>query len=200
MAKRQPAKKVKSKAMRAGAAASRDVAMGEPKAERPSFAKGYGIGTGTDGMREWKEVTAMLAKAHTYWLGTVRPDGRPHVMPVWGVWMDGAVYFGTDRESQKGRNLRANPSVTVHLDGEYAVIVEGRARQVSDAGVIARLDKDYAKKYGMSLTSASPVEPFVVAVEPEKIFAFLEKDFPKSATRWRFGSKAAAAGESGAGE
>src|SRR5579862_6668023 len=169
MAKRQPAKKVKSKAMRAGAAASRDVAMGEPKAERPSFAKGYGIGTGTDGMREWKEVTAMLAKAHTYWLGTVRPDGRPHVMPVWGVWMGGAVYFGTDRNSQKGRNLRANPAVTVHLDGDDAVIVEGRARQESEPGVIGELDKIYAKKYGMKLTSA-PGELFVVAVEPEKVF------------------------------
>lgn len=198
MAKTQRAKKAKLK--RAAAPASRNAVAAEPKAERPSFAKGYGIGTGPNGMREWKEVTGMLAKAHTYWLGTVRPDGRPHVMPVWGVWMDGAVYFGTDRESQKGRNLRANPAVTVHLDGEYAVILEGRAGQVSDAGVIAKLDKDYAKKYGMSLTSASPVEPFVVAVEPAKIFAFREKDFPKSATRWRFERKAAAAGESGAGE
>jgi PPOX class probable F420-dependent enzyme len=192
MAKKRAATKPKAKTVRA------EVQTAEPKAERPSFAKGYGIGTGPNGMREWKEVTAKLAKAHTYWLGTVRPDGRPHVMPVWGVWMDGAVYFGTDRESQKGRNLRANPAVTVHLDGEYAVIVEGRARQVSDAGVIARLDKDYAKKYGMKLTSA-PGELFVVAVEPAKIFAFREKDFPKSATRWRFG-RAAAAGESGAGE
>jgi PPOX class probable F420-dependent enzyme len=172
----------------------------EPKAERPSFAKGYGIGAGPEGMREWKEVTGMLAKAHTYWLGTVRPDGRPHVMPVWGVWMDGAAYFGTDRESQKGRNLRANPAVTVHLDGEDAVIVEGRARQEMDAGVIAALDKIYAKKYGMKLTSA-PGELFVVAVQPEKVFAFREEDFPKSATRWRFGAKAAAAGsKSGTGE
>jgi general stress protein 26 len=194
MAKKQTAKNLKAKAVRAA------LQTAEPKAERPSFAKGYGIGAGPTGMREWKEVTAQLAKAHNYWLGTVRADGRPHVMPVWGVWMDGAIYFGTDRNSEKGRNLRANPAVTVHLDGDDAVIIEGKARQANDSELIGRLDKDYAKKYGMKLTSA-PGELFVVVVEPEKIFAWREKDFPKSATRWRFGQKAAAAsGESGSGE
>src|ERR1700683_4177918 len=199
MAKGRSPKKAKSKVVRAVAARG-TVDVTEPKAERPSFAKGYGIGTGAYGMREWKEVSRMLAKAHNYWLGTLRPDGRPHVMPVWGVWVDGAVYFGTDRNSEKGRNLRANPAVTVHLDGDDAVIIEGIARQVHHSGLVARLDKDYAKKYGMKLTGA-PGDLVILAVEPRKIFAFREKDFPKSATRWRFESKAAAAGsKSGAGE
>lgn len=161
---------------------------GGPRAERPSFNKGYGIGTGPDGMRDWKSVTAQLEKAKNYWLGTVPPDGSPHVMPVWGVWMNGAMYCGTDRESRKGRNLQKNPAVMVHLEsGDEVEIVEGRAVHVTDSAEIGELDSQYAKKYGMTLTGASPVEPFVEAVEPKVIFAWRDKDFPKSATRWRFG-------------
>ena len=43
--------------------------------------------------------------ARTYWLATARPDGRPHVMPVIGTWIDGAFYFITGDATRKGRNL-----------------------------------------------------------------------------------------------
>lgn len=42
-----------------------------------------------------------LAKARNYWICTARPDGRPHSIPVWGFWVDGAVYFGTARPAAK---------------------------------------------------------------------------------------------------
>lgn len=58
-------------------------------------------------------------------------------MPVWGIWLGGAVYFGTDRRSRKAKNLAANPSLVIHLEsGDDAVILEGAAEEVDDRGLI----------------------------------------------------------------
>jgi len=106
-------------------------------------------------------------------------------MPVWGVWLDGAVCFGTDRTSRKARNLQANPAATVNLEsGDEAVIIEGTVREISDAKEIAAIDAAYVKKYKMKLTDA-PGIPYIVAIEPRVAFAWHERNFPESATRWR---------------
>jgi pyridoxine/pyridoxamine 5'-phosphate oxidase len=158
----------------------------EPPADRPSFAKGYGIKKDTDGMVPWNDVCARLEKSLNYWVATTRPDGRPHVMPVWGVWYGGAVIFGTDRNSRKGRNLQANPHATVHLEsGDDVVILECTPREVTDKNEIAAIDALYKKKYKMKLTGA-PGELYIVAMNPRVAFAWHERDFPKSATRWKF--------------
>lgn len=49
---------------------------------------------------------------HTHWLATVRPDGRPHVMPVGVLWVDGAFYFSTGAGTRKGKNLARNRSAS----------------------------------------------------------------------------------------
>jgi nitroimidazol reductase NimA-like FMN-containing flavoprotein (pyridoxamine 5'-phosphate oxidase superfamily) len=147
--------------------------------------KGYGIHAGAKGLFAWSDVTAQLEKSKNYWIGSTRPDGRPHVMPVWGVWLDGAVCFGTDRTSRKARNLQANPAATVNLEsGDEAVIIEGTVREISDAKEIAAIDAAYVKKYKMKLTDA-PGIPYIVAIEPRVAFAWHERNFPESATRWR---------------
>jgi hypothetical protein len=158
----------------------------EPPADRPSFAKGYGIKKDADGMVPWRDACARLEKSRNYWVATMRPDGRPHVMPVWGVWHGGAVIFGTDRNSRKGRNLQANPQATVHLEsGDDVVILECTPREVTDKNEIAAIDVAYKKKYKMKLTQA-PGELYIVAMQPRVAFAWHEKDFPVSATRWKF--------------
>ncbi len=43
----------------------------------------------------WSRARDELADADLYWLSTVRPDGRPHVTPLLGVWLEGALYFST---------------------------------------------------------------------------------------------------------
>jgi len=173
---------VKKKTARASAKSTTP----EPPADRPSFAKGYGIKKDGDGMLPWSDVTARLQKSRNYWVATTRPDGRPHVMPVWGVWHGGAVIFGTDRNSRKGRNLQANPQATVHLEsGDDVVILECTPREVTDKSEIASIDVEYKKKYKMKLTQA-PGELYIVAMQPRVAFAWHEKDFPVSATRWKF--------------
>lgn len=160
-----------------------------PRAERPKMPKGYGIQNGMDGQVPWEEVESQLAKSRNYWIATTRPDGKPHAMPVWGVGVNGAVIFGTDRNSRKARNIAWQPEAVVHLEsGDDVVIIEGVARLVTDKAEIAAIDAEYLKKYQMKLTDA-PGEPFICAIEPRVIFAWHEKDYPRSATRWRFEGK-----------
>ena len=56
-----------------------------PTRSRPSFPAGYGLPEGDEGMLDWSQVRQRLVASKHYWLATVRPDGRPHVVPRWGV-------------------------------------------------------------------------------------------------------------------
>src|SRR5690349_968248 len=118
----------------------------EPKATRPQM-PGYGMPRGTKGLLPWRWATQRLERSHNYYVMTVRPDGTPHAMPVWGVWADGRFYFSTGATSRKARNLGANPSCVVCTEKvEEAVIVEGAAVAADPARVQA-VAPIYAKKY-----------------------------------------------------
>jgi Pyridoxamine 5'-phosphate oxidase len=42
-------------------------------------------------------------------LGTVRPDGRPHAAGIGAIWHDDAVSFVSGPDTRKSRNLAAEP-------------------------------------------------------------------------------------------
>lgn len=66
-----------------------------------------------------------LQRDRNIWLATVRPDGRPHLAPVWFVFVDGAFWVGTGAASVKVRNLATNAAATVSLeDGNAPVVAE----------------------------------------------------------------------------
>ncbi len=160
-------------------------AKSQPKADRP-FAPGYGIVGAEDGkgLLPWAWVARKMNNCRTFWLATIHAGcARPHVMPVWGVWLDDAFYFSTGRKSRKGQNLAANPACTIaNDDGEEAAIVEGLATQAEDAAVLERIATAYKKKYKMDPRSMG--EP-IFRVQPSRVFGFVEKTFPQSATRWK---------------
>ena len=128
-----------------------------------------------------------LSKSRNYWICTARPDGRPHSIPVWGFWLDGAFYFGTARASRKARNLAHNAAISIHLDsGDDVVILEGTAVEVdlNDKTTLQPLDAASRAKYKMPLM----VTPEVVlySVRPRVVLAWTENNFPNNATRWEF--------------
>ena len=95
-------------------------------------------------------VADKIAASRNYWIASTRPDGRPHAMPVWGVWVDAQLLFGTDRMSTKGRNIAANPAVVVHLEsGDDVVVLEGKPREVTDASLLALFADAYDAKYAV---------------------------------------------------
>lgn len=160
-------------------------AKSQPKAGRP-FAPGYGIVGAEDGkgLLSWAWVARKMNRCRTFWLATIHAaHGRPHVMPVWGVWLGDAFFFSTGRKSRKGQNLSANPACTIANDnGQEAVVVEGFAEEIKGAAALERVAVAYEKKYKMDPRSMG--EPIFI-VRPRTVFGFIEKSFPKSATRWK---------------
>jgi hypothetical protein len=172
--------------------ANRDAA---PPSSRPSMPTNYGIlaPTSGTGLLPWSHVGERMASARNYWIGTTRPDGRPHVIPVWGVWTNATFYFGTDKHSRKARNLASNPALVVHLEsGDDVVILEGTATEVIDPAVLVSIDDAYFAKYQVHLLGHAG-GAVIYALQPHVALAWQESDFPGSATRWRYGG-----GEAGA--
>jgi nitroimidazol reductase NimA-like FMN-containing flavoprotein (pyridoxamine 5'-phosphate oxidase superfamily) len=157
--------------------------MAKPKASRPDI-PGYGIEEKRKGLLPWNWAEERLTQTQNYFLSTVRPDGRPHVMPIWGVWMDGAFYFSTGKKSIKARNLEANPNcVLCPGDADEAVVVEGTAKKIADKKKLANFNKVYLAKYEWDMSKMN--EP-VYELRPRTVFGQIEETFSQTATRWTF--------------
>jgi len=161
-----------------------------PAADRPHM-PGYGVLPADEGsgLLSWAEAERRLTGSHDYWCATVRPDGRPHAMPVWGVWLDGRLWFSSSLASRKARNLSADPRCTVTTDdAQNPVVVEGTARQVVDRPALERFMAAMNDKYdgGMTLEFLDPTVNGSYAVRPVRAFALTHDDFIGSPTRWTF--------------
>jgi hypothetical protein len=155
----------------------------DPKVSRPHMV-GYGVPETLEGALPWSWAQERIAKSHNYWLTTVRPDGAPHTMLVWGIWLDGAYYFSTGATSRKARNLQRNSNCVVcNENAEEAVIMEGIACKLSESEIPKQAFTDYKAKYGWEL---DPNRGPVHMVRPKTVFAMPEKLFPKGVTRWTF--------------
>ena len=167
----------------------------EPQASRPHM-PGYGIYEPTQGkgLLPWSWATERLERSHNYWLATTRPDGSPHAMAVWGMWIDDRFYFSTGGDSRKARNLAANARCVVTTEsGAQAVIVEGTARETAFADLPEGIAATYQAKYA---TALDPQLGPIFVVTPHTAFAFIEvgdapDEFVSTATRWQFAAASA---------
>ncbi len=118
-----------------------------------------------------EEVIAKLESQQTIWFSSVRPDGRPHLAPVWFVWHAGKIYIGTDPKSVKSHNIRHNPRVTLALeDGTHPVICEGIARPV-DRPWPEPLVAAFFQKYEWDMNKEEQYNE-VIEITPEKWLAW----------------------------
>ena len=138
-------------------------------------------------MVAWSDVVGRLTSAEAYWLATVTPSGRPHVVPIWGVLVGDELYLETGAPATvKNRNLAANPAVAVHLDGiNDAVIVMGIAEPIRpDPDLGAQIAAAFKAKYsGYAPGPTDWDSGGLVRIAPETILAWREMP---TATRWRF--------------
>ena len=96
---------------------------------------------------DWATVRTELERAEHYWIATVRPDGRPHVVPVDRVWIDDAWYYGGSEETVHYRSVVANPEMVMHLeDGTKAVVVEGEVRKTKPEPDLAKRMAEASRK------------------------------------------------------
>ena len=153
-------------------------------------APGYGFPKSTKGLLSWSWAEQRLKRSHNYWITTVKADGSPHTMVVWGLWQDGRFLFSTGSKSQKTRNLEKNPHCIVATeDAAEAVIVEGVA-EVADVDARKKFLPPYERKYKFDMSSMksdilSMKEP-VFAIRPVLVFGLWEKHFQSKSTRWEF--------------
>ena len=103
---------------------------------------GYGIAGPTEGsgLLHWSWAAERLTAARNYWVATVWPDGRPHIMPVWGMWDDSTLWFTSSAGSRKVRNLTADPRCSITTeDASDPVIIEGTAHISTELPVLRRV-------------------------------------------------------------
>lgn len=154
-----------------------------PKPMRPDMPADYSPKDTKPNFVPWSFADVRLSKSHNYWICSTRPDGRPHSAPVWGIWLERAFYFSTDPASRKGKNLKANPAISVHVEsGNEPVILEGRIEAVQ---LDKKIDAAYHAKYKMHLSDMPPPVT-IFRVRPKTVLAWREKDFGTSATKWKF--------------
>jgi uncharacterized pyridoxamine 5'-phosphate oxidase family protein len=161
-----------------------------PRTTRPQI-PGYGLPKSKKGMLPWKWAEDRLKKSRQYWIATTRPDGRPHVMVVWALWMNGRIYFSTGAETVKARNIAKNPRCTMcSEDAAEAVIVEGVVETERNVETIRKFVPSYERKYKFRLGEMGEnliaLKDPLFCLRPLVVFGFWEKKFSTSATRWIF--------------
>lgn len=77
------------------------------------------------------ETDCRLREEPIIWLGSVRPDGRPHFVPLWFLWDGTTILIFSAPTAQKVKNIRHNPHITLALEardlGADIVRIEGTA-------------------------------------------------------------------------
>ena len=170
--------------------------MPNPTPDRP-YMPDYGLAASDEGLLPWSWAEARLTTARNFWLATVRPDGRPHLMPIWAVYLEGVIYFSCGGESRKAKNLRTDPRcvIAAEVTGKPAgVSVEGTAAVVRDSTLIARIAAIYTEKYDFRVYATATgiaIEPDdnegdpLWVIQPTVAFGN-DEDFTQTTTRWRF--------------
>src|SRR5581483_135831 len=160
-------------------------AAAAPRASRP-YMPGYGLPDATQGkgLLPWSWAERRLVGSHNYWFASARPEGGPHLMVIWGVWIGGRFWFSTGAKSRKARNLSANAACVIGTErASSAVIVEGTAQVVDPRDVPREVSASYKKKYKWVF---DPRFGPIMAVTPRVAFGLHEKDFDQSTTKWTF--------------
>jgi hypothetical protein len=165
--------------------------MTEPKASRPYWPDALeNPKDATSGLKPWSWALERLEKSHNYWIATSRPDGRPHLMLVWGIWWQDTFWFSTGPRARKAKNIAVNPHCVIGTErADEAVILEGTVEEIKDRAIWKTVCQEYDRKYGgnvLPLLESSGGN--VYRVQPRMAFGQDEHaaNFTDSITRWTF--------------
>lgn len=145
---------------------------------------GYKMPEHDSNLLSWDFVVYQMEHARHYWISTVSPAGRPHAVPIWGIWYKNRFHFEGSPKTAWAQHLVRNPHVVIHLpDGNQVVIFEGLAHIIEDDELDEQawqtLDTAYQSKY--QVEEGSPYW----TVYPTKVLAWDGADL-QTMTRWIF--------------
>jgi nitroimidazol reductase NimA-like FMN-containing flavoprotein (pyridoxamine 5'-phosphate oxidase superfamily) len=158
--------------------------MSDPIVDKPEIPAEYG---NPKERLDWSVVEGLLEAATIYWIASTRPDGRPHVIPRDGTWLDGGLYYGGSPQTVHYRNITQNPEIVVHIgDGQEAVIVEGKVEieKPSEEEANRLADASFAKYPHYGRMDPSIYMGGVSVLRPRRVIAWTS--FTENATRFRF--------------
>lgn len=175
----------------------------EPIAEAMSrTGKGTAADTpaGNDQPVPWTEAEHRFRRGGWYWLATLRPDGAPHVVPVFAGWSGSSFFICSKSTARKSRDLDDDDRCVVTTDtGDMHIVVEGRATRVLDRATLERASAVFRDVFDWPTTPAgdeldapygaptSGGPPYrVYEVHPTKAFGFPTDGEATTPTRWRF--------------
>jgi len=167
--------------------------MTEPRSERP-FMPDYGVEVASWVPLPWSWAVERLTANRNFWVVTVSGGGRPHAMPVWGVWDDAEARFAFScgRRARKARNLAADPRCLIMTEDTVECLsIEGRASPVHGDARLGQWSGRYLAKYqpiSADISADFLRRHLMFEFEPERAIAVIEReeDFSTRATRWVF--------------
>ena len=157
-----------------------------PKPEPLDVPAEYGLSElGSDHM-SLDQVMRRFGDERSWWMVTVRPDGRPHAVPVWGLLSEGELIFSIDPNSTKAKNIAAGSEIVLHLEsGDAVAIVEGSTQTMTHDELPAGYGVAYNEKYDVEIDFSTPGIA-IYKVVPTKVFSWDESAFVETAVRWRY--------------
>lgn len=91
-----------------------------------------------------------LERSEVIWLSSVRPDRRPHVLPMWFSWDGESIKVFSKPHAQKVRNLRLDPSVMVAIGEpgiDFDVELIDATAELESASTAELLPPEFVAKY-----------------------------------------------------
>src|SRR5438270_12393342 len=131
-----------------------------------------------------QELEDLLATERTLRAATVSPEGLPHVVPLWFVWHDGAIWINSLRRSKRAHDVAAGSAVALCVDTgvEYeqprGTVLYGRVAPASEATDLSHVRAAFARKYwGMDTIPALQGHDGLL-VRPHNIVSWALSDMP----------------------
>jgi general stress protein 26 len=148
-----------------------------------------------------EELAQLLAEQRTLHAATVSPDGSPHVVPLWFVWHQGAIWINNLRRSRRSRDVAAGSSVALCIDAgvQYAelrgAVLYGHFEEATEDALLPGVRAAFARKYWGGNEVPDIRSHVWLRLEPERIASWDFRKIPAGRDRRLEGAKQARAGE-----
>jgi hypothetical protein len=103
-----------------------------------------------------QDLDERLHRESNLWLATTRPDGRPHLTPIWFVWHDGSIWICTSAHNVKHANLLAEPRVMLSLESGSAPVLAAGHASLHSAPFPAAVAAAFVRKFEWDINSSEP--------------------------------------------
>lgn len=144
-------------------------------------------------MLSWIAVDALLRAAPYVWIATIDPDGAPHLIQTWAVWIDQRLYFEGSERTRWARNLARDARISFGVQGGHDAAYGNGSGEIVRKVPLAlarKIAAQYGAKYGPGFKYRPKAEQYAnghaFRLDPKRLIAFDVKRFNTSATRFTF--------------